>query len=168
MNSTDYTSTSASRLLSILRQHATQLPASGSLQEQILLLSFLELESKEQGDLIGHLRMLSAKYGRLLKTFSQDQSLRFRGAPRARRELQAVTLSGQRRSDRATACVAAEAQLRYNAHATPAAAGGRLSPAQREWHEQMRAAGAEVATAVDIDAALVQLAEWRLLKNSGP
>jgi hypothetical protein len=58
-----------------------------------------------------------------------------------------------------------EAQLRYNAHATPAAAGGRLSPAQRECHEQMRAAGAEVATAVGIDAALAQLAEWRLLRG---
>jgi hypothetical protein len=44
------------------------------------------------------------------------------------------------------------------------AAGGTLSPAQRECHERMRAAGAEVATAVGIDAALAQLAQWRLFK----
>jgi hypothetical protein len=44
------------------------------------------------------------------------------------------------------------------------AAGGRLSPAQRGCHAQRRAAGAEVATAVGIDAALAQLAEWRLFK----
>jgi hypothetical protein len=43
------------------------------------------------------------------------------------------------------------------------AAGGRLSPQQRECQAQMRAAGAEVATAVGIDAALAQLAQWRLL-----
>jgi hypothetical protein len=44
------------------------------------------------------------------------------------------------------------------------ATGGQLSPAQRECHERMRAAGAEVATAVGIDTALSQLAEWRLFK----
>jgi hemin uptake protein HemP len=44
------------------------------------------------------------------------------------------------------------------------ATGGHLSPAQRDCHERMRAAGAEVATAVGIDAALAQLAEWRLFK----
>jgi hypothetical protein len=76
MNSIDYTSISASRLLLTLKQQAAQLLASNSLQEQTLLLSFQELESQEQGDLIGHLRMLSAKYGKLLKTFSPDQSQR--------------------------------------------------------------------------------------------
>jgi hemin uptake protein HemP len=45
------------------------------------------------------------------------------------------------------------------------AAEGRLSPAQRECHERMRAAGAEVATAVGIDAALAQLVEWGLLRE---
>jgi hypothetical protein len=43
MNSIDYTSISASRLLLTLKQQAAQLPASGALQEQTLLLSFQEL-----------------------------------------------------------------------------------------------------------------------------
>jgi VRR-NUC domain len=43
-------------------------------------------------------------------------------------------------------------------------AGGRLSPAQRTMHKEMRAAGCEVATAVGIDAAIAQLQAWSLLR----
>jgi hypothetical protein len=42
--------------------------------------------------------------------------------------------------------------------------GGRLSPTQLATHEAMRAAGATVAVAYGIDAALEQLAKWRLLR----
>jgi hypothetical protein len=44
------------------------------------------------------------------------------------------------------------------------APGGRLSPAQREAHDALRAAGAEVGTAVGVDAALEQLSSWGLLR----
>jgi hypothetical protein len=44
--------------------------------------------------------------------------------------------------------------------------GGRLSAAQKLAHDEMRAAGAEVATAVGIDEALAQLSEWGLLRGS--
>src|SRR5262245_41656714 len=46
------------------------------------------------------------------------------------------------------------------------AAGGRLSPAQRECQERMRAAGCKVATAVGLDQALAQLEAWGLLRGS--
>jgi hypothetical protein len=46
------------------------------------------------------------------------------------------------------------------------ATGGRLSPAQHEAHDELRQAGAEVATAVGIDDAIVQLERWRLLRGS--
>jgi len=42
---------------------------------------------------------------------------------------------------------------------------GRLSDAQRIAHDEMRAAGAEVATVVGIDAALEQLEGWGLLRG---
>ena len=41
----------------------------------------------------------------------------------------------------------------------------RVSPAQAQAHQEMRAAGAEVAVAVGIDDALAQLERWRLLKE---
>jgi hypothetical protein len=41
---------------------------------------------------------------------------------------------------------------------------GRLSTVQRRMHNEMRAAGIEVATAVGIDAAIAQLQQWRLLR----
>jgi VRR-NUC domain len=46
------------------------------------------------------------------------------------------------------------------------AAGGRLSPAQREAHDELRRAGAEVATAVGVDDAIGQLERWQLLRGS--
>lgn len=47
--------------------------------------------------------------------------------------------------------------------------GGRLSSAQRQCHDQMRAAGAIVATCTGIDEALRQLQAWRLLRGTaGP
>src|SRR5262245_66056124 len=46
------------------------------------------------------------------------------------------------------------------------AEGGRLSPAQRECPERMRAAGGKVATAVGLDQALAQLEAWGLLRGS--
>ena len=45
------------------------------------------------------------------------------------------------------------------------AANGRVSPAQTQAHEEMRAAGAEVATAFGIDDALAQLERWQLLRG---
>jgi hypothetical protein len=45
------------------------------------------------------------------------------------------------------------------------AAGGRLSPPQREAHAAMRAAGATVAVAVGLDNALRQLERWKLLRG---
>jgi VRR-NUC domain len=42
---------------------------------------------------------------------------------------------------------------------------GRLSDAQRQCHEQMRAAGADVAVAHGIDQALAQLEGWNLLRH---
>ena len=47
-----------------------------------------------------------------------------------------------------------------------AAKGGRLSPAQIRTQEQMRQAGAIVATATGIDEALQQLESWGLLKHN--
>jgi len=47
-----------------------------------------------------------------------------------------------------------------------AAKGGRLSPAQIRTQEQMRQAGAIVATATGIDEALHQLELWGLLKHN--
>ena len=44
------------------------------------------------------------------------------------------------------------------------AQGGRLSEAQRECHERLRRAGAVVATATGLDAALDQLEDWQLLR----
>jgi hypothetical protein len=44
------------------------------------------------------------------------------------------------------------------------ATNGRVSPAQRTAHDEMRAAGAEVAVAVGVDAALAQLESWGLLR----
>jgi hypothetical protein len=46
------------------------------------------------------------------------------------------------------------------------ATGGRLSPAQHKAHDELRRAGAEVATAVGIDDAIGQLERWRLLRGS--
>ena len=43
--------------------------------------------------------------------------------------------------------------------------GGKLTPVQATTHVLMRAAGAEVEVAVDIDAALDQLERWRLLRG---
>jgi hypothetical protein len=40
------------------------------------------------------------------------------------------------------------------------APGGKLSPAQTSAHRQLRAAGCEVATAVDLDEALACLESW--------
>jgi VRR-NUC domain len=45
------------------------------------------------------------------------------------------------------------------------AANGRVSPAQAQAHEEMRASGAEVAVAIGIDSALRQLETWNLLKG---
>ena len=41
---------------------------------------------------------------------------------------------------------------------------GRVSTEQHACHEALRAAGAEVATAYGIDAALAQLEQWQLLR----
>jgi hypothetical protein len=46
------------------------------------------------------------------------------------------------------------------------AAGGRLTDSQRDAHNALRAAGAEVATADNIDDALHQLEAWKLLRGS--
>ena len=46
------------------------------------------------------------------------------------------------------------------------AEGGRLSLAQRECQERMRAAGCKIATAVGLDQALAQLEAWGLLRGS--
>jgi len=46
------------------------------------------------------------------------------------------------------------------------ALNGRLSESQRIAHDEMKAAGAEVAVAVGIDAALVQLEQWQMLRGS--
>jgi hypothetical protein len=43
---------------------------------------------------------------------------------------------------------------------------GRLSDAQRETHERLRQAGAHVAVAHGLDAAIKQLTEWRLLRGA--
>jgi hypothetical protein len=43
---------------------------------------------------------------------------------------------------------------------------GRVSQAQAQTHEEMRAAGAEVAVATGIDEAIEQLEAWQLLKGS--
>src|SRR5262249_48613887 len=43
--------------------------------------------------------------------------------------------------------------------------GGRLSNAQRVAHYEMRAAGAEVAVAVGLNAALEKLEEWQVLRG---
>jgi hypothetical protein len=45
------------------------------------------------------------------------------------------------------------------------AQGGRLSPAQQTAHEELRRAGAQVATAIGIDEALAQLETWALLRG---
>lgn len=46
------------------------------------------------------------------------------------------------------------------------APGGRLSAAQVDCQERLANAGAHVATAIGIDAALDQLAAWQLLRPS--
>ena len=43
---------------------------------------------------------------------------------------------------------------------------GRLSQAQRDCHEQLRRAGAEVATAFGLDQPLAQLMRWDLLRGA--
>ena len=43
--------------------------------------------------------------------------------------------------------------------------GGRVSPAQAQAHEEMRAAGATVAIATGIDEAIKQLERWQLLRG---
>jgi hypothetical protein len=45
------------------------------------------------------------------------------------------------------------------------APGGRLTDTQRAAHEALRAAGAELATADSLDAALRQLQDWLLLRG---
>jgi VRR-NUC domain len=45
------------------------------------------------------------------------------------------------------------------------ATNGRLSDAQQAAHDEMRAAGAEVAVAVGIDQALAQFETWGLLRG---
>ena len=45
------------------------------------------------------------------------------------------------------------------------APGGQVSPAQAQAHEEMRAAGAEVAVATGIDEAIKQLEGWQLLRG---
>lgn len=42
---------------------------------------------------------------------------------------------------------------------------GRVSPSQAQAHEEMRAAGAEVAVATGIDEAIKQLEVWQLLRG---
>jgi hypothetical protein len=46
------------------------------------------------------------------------------------------------------------------------APGGRLTDAQLAAHEALRAAGAEVATADNLDAALKHLQDWLLLRGT--
>jgi hypothetical protein len=46
------------------------------------------------------------------------------------------------------------------------APNGRLSPAQEAAHEEMKAAGAEVAVAVGVDEALERLEGWGMLRGS--
>jgi hypothetical protein len=46
------------------------------------------------------------------------------------------------------------------------AEGGRLSDSQKLAHEEMRAAGAEVAVATGIDQALATLEGWGMLRGS--
>jgi ABC-type Fe3+ transport system substrate-binding protein len=43
--------------------------------------------------------------------------------------------------------------------------GGRLSPSQQSAHQEMKAAGAEVAVATGIDEAIKQLEAWQLLRG---
>ena len=45
------------------------------------------------------------------------------------------------------------------------APGGRVTAAQSECHAALRAAGAEVAIVVGLDAALQQLEQWQLLRG---
>jgi hypothetical protein len=45
------------------------------------------------------------------------------------------------------------------------AGNGRVGPAQQSAHEEMRAAGAEVAVAIGIDDALAQLERWQLRRG---
>jgi hypothetical protein len=45
------------------------------------------------------------------------------------------------------------------------APGGRSSEAQIRAHEELRAAGAEVAVCVGLDAAIKQLGDWQLLRG---
>jgi VRR-NUC domain len=47
------------------------------------------------------------------------------------------------------------------------APGGRLSDSQKDAHEQLRDAGAEVAVADNLDDALHQLEAWELLRGHG-
>jgi VRR-NUC domain len=47
------------------------------------------------------------------------------------------------------------------------APGGRLSDSQKDAHEQLRCAGAEVAVADNLDDALRQLEVWQLLRGHG-
>ena len=42
---------------------------------------------------------------------------------------------------------------------------GQVSPAQAQAHQEMRAAGAEVAVATGIDEAIKQLEAWQLLRG---
>lgn len=42
---------------------------------------------------------------------------------------------------------------------------GRLSPSQRQAHEELRLAGAEVAVAVGVDEAIAALEQWGMLKG---
>ena len=46
--------------------------------------------------------------------------------------------------------------------------GGRLSPAQRDVLDTLRAAGATVSVAYGLDAALAHLEAWDLLRGGGP
>jgi hypothetical protein len=46
------------------------------------------------------------------------------------------------------------------------AAGGRLSGAQRQVHDALRDAGAEVAMAAGLDEALARLGDWGLLRGT--
>jgi hypothetical protein len=45
--------------------------------------------------------------------------------------------------------------------------GGRITPIQRTAHVLMEAAGAQIAVAAGLDAALSQLEEWGLLRGKG-
>jgi hypothetical protein len=46
------------------------------------------------------------------------------------------------------------------------APGGRLTPAQLDAHEGLRAAGAVVAVAYGLDEAVAQLEDWQLLRGT--